>query len=46
MGKFNLFLPNGKERSCQMLIKIKTATIVAVLSIKIECSYLKSESLA
>ena len=46
MGKFNLFLLNGKERCLQMLIKIKTATIVAVFSIKIECFYLKSASVA
>ena len=45
MGKFNLFLPNSKERSEQMLIKIETATIVAVSYIKY-CFYLNSESLA
>lgn len=46
MGKFNLFLLNDKKRCRQMLIKIKTATIVAVFSIKIGCSYLKSASVA
>jgi hypothetical protein len=36
MGKFNLFLPNHKKRSDQMLIKIKSGSLGCRFSIEIE----------